>query len=201
MNKLMIGCLLLMALLPSLAAQQREEGIAFCYAGVEADSLYATHQTHPFGAKLIIINPVNKAAITVQVGGRPNPATSALVEISQEAAGKLGIFGDIPTWVWVEAEKQAAAKEHVMRPRLGVFKQHGNAVPQSSGNELTASHTSLPIGSKIKVTRGNNARAVTLTITNRIRASKERIIEISLAAAQALGIRGASEVFIETTEN
>ena len=201
MKKIMSGCFLLMILLTSLAAQQREEGVAFCYADVEADSLYATHKTHPFGTKLLITNPVNKASINVQVGGRPNPAMNALVEISQEAAGKLGIFGDIPTWVWIEAEKQEAAKEHVMRPRVGAFKQRGNAVPQSSGNELTASHTSLPIGSKIKVIIGNNERTVTLTINNRIRASKERILEISLAAARALGIRSASEVSIETIDN
>ena len=185
----------------SLTAQQREEGVAICYYEEGADVLYATHKTHPFGTKLVVTNPVNKSQITVQIGGRPNPALDTAIEISQAAADKLGIYKDIPTWVWLEAVPTAnTAAKHVMRPRIGVFKQTGSATILPSGNGLTASHSSLPMGIKVKITNPANSRSVTVTISDRIRASKDRIIDMSRAAAQALGIQRAARVQIETTD-
>jgi rare lipoprotein A (peptidoglycan hydrolase) len=204
MMKHYIAGLLFVAFALSLAAQQREEGVAICYNEEGADALYATHKTHPFGTKLVVINPVNKSQITVQVGGRPNPALDTVIEISQAAADKLGIYKDIPTWVWLEpvaaAAAVATAGKHVMRPRIGVFKQTGNATILPSGTGLTASHTTLPMGIKVKVTNPANSRSVTVTISDRIRASKERIIDMSQAAARALGIQRATRVQIETTD-
>jgi rare lipoprotein A (peptidoglycan hydrolase) len=201
MKKLIIVCLLFAGVcILSFAA--REEGVAVCYNEEGDDGSYATHKTHPFGTKLVITNPVNKSQATVQIGGRPNPVMNATVEISQQTAERLGIYRDIPTWVWVEVvPPPATAAKHVMRPRMGVFKQSGNATALAAGNELTASHTSLPIGTKLKVTNSSNSRNVVITVTNRIRASTERIIEVSRAAAQALGIRTAGPVQIETVDN
>lgn len=200
MKKHFIAGLLFVAFALSLAAQQREEGVAICY-NEGGDALYATHKTHPFGTKLLVINPVNKSQITVQVGGRPNPALDTAIEISQAAADKLGIYKDIPTWVWLEPVPAAdTTAKHVMRPRIGVFRQTGNATILPSGTGLTASHTTLPMGIKVKVTNPTNSRSVTVTISDRIRASKERIIDMSQAAARALGIQRTSKVQIETTD-
>ncbi|MDR0583472.1 MAG: septal ring lytic transglycosylase RlpA family protein [Treponema sp.] len=201
MKKHFSAALLFTAFVLSLGAQQREEGVAICYYGEGADILYATHKTHPFGTKLLLINPVNKSQITVQVGGRPNPALDTLIEISQAAADKLGIYRDIPTWVWLEAvPAENTGAKHVMRPRIGVFKQTGSATVLPSGTGLTASHPTLPMGVKVKVTNPANSRSVTVTISNRIRASKDRIIDMSQAAAQALGIQRTARVQIETTD-
>ncbi|MDR2434319.1 MAG: septal ring lytic transglycosylase RlpA family protein [Treponema sp.] len=59
MKKHFIAGLLFVAFALSLAAQQREEGVAICY-NEGGDALYATHKTHPFGTKLLVINPVRK---------------------------------------------------------------------------------------------------------------------------------------------
>jgi DNA-directed RNA polymerase subunit K/omega len=184
-----------------LAAQQREEGVAICYYEENTDSLYATHKTYPFGTKVVVINPVNKARVTVQIGGRPDPVTNAIIEISEQTGEKLGLPPGYPQWVWLEAVPQPAADvKHVMRPRIGMFKQTGNAVTQAGGgSSLTANHSSLPMGTKIKVTSGS--RNVTVTIQGRIAASKDRILEISQAAARALGIQSGAKVTIETTDN
>jgi rare lipoprotein A (peptidoglycan hydrolase) len=187
--------LLLIMWLPPLAAQQREEGMAMIFIEENTDSLYATHKTLPFGTQVVVINPVNNARVTVQIGGRPNPALNAVIEISDQTAANLGIYQNVPTWVWLEAVSTADTK-HVMRPRMGVFKQTGNATVLSTGNTFTASHPALPIGTKVKVAAGD--RSTEVTINGRIRASKDRIIEISQAAAQRLGIQKSAKVTVET---
>jgi rare lipoprotein A (peptidoglycan hydrolase) len=196
---LIVGLLFGIFIIP-LTAQQREEGVAIRYNAEGDDDLYAAHKTHPFGTKLIVINPVNGSRATVQVGGRPNPSLNAVIEISQATADKLGIYQDIPTWVWLEVERPAAtAAKHVSRPRVGVFRQAGNVTVQASGNDLTASHSSLPMGIKVRVSNPTNKRDITVTINNRIRPSRERILDLSQAAAQALGIRVPTKVEIEST--
>ncbi len=55
-------------------------------------------------------------------------------------------------------------------------------------NKLTAAHRSLPFGSKIKVTNPKNHRSVVLRINDRGPAQQARILDISSAAAQQLGI-------------
>jgi rare lipoprotein A (peptidoglycan hydrolase) len=181
-----------------LAAQQREEGVAICYYDEATDSLYATHKTYPFGTKVVVTNPINNAHVTVQIGGRPNPAANAVIEVSEQTGERLGFPPGYPQWVWLEVPQAAANVKHVMRPRIGLFKQTGNVVTQNSGSGLTASHSSLPIGTKIKVTSGS--RNVIVTIQGRIAASKERILEISQATARALGLQSGARVTIETTD-
>jgi rare lipoprotein A (peptidoglycan hydrolase) len=161
-----------------------------------------THATHPFGTKLTITNPVNKTKATVQVGGRPNPALNATVEISQQTAETLGIYRDIPTWVWVEVVPSAStAAKPAMRPRIGAVKQSGPAMAQNAGTELIAYHPSIPIGTRAKLTNPANGRSVTVTIRGRIQAAKERIIEVSRKAAQDLGIQRSAHVQLETISN
>jgi rare lipoprotein A len=88
-----------------------------------------------------------------------------------------------------------------MRARFGIFKQKGNATVQKTGDGFTASHTSLPIGSKVKITSLNGGKEVIVTINNRIPASAERVIDISQASAQALSISGGAPVQLETVNN
>jgi rare lipoprotein A (peptidoglycan hydrolase) len=203
MRKLVFACLVFVLCVASLAAQQREEGVAYIENG--DNTLYATHKTYPFGTIVVVTNPVTKAQVSVQIGGRPNPVTGALIEISEKAAERLGFPVGYPQWVWVEAATRPAAAttaaaapevKHVMRPRVGMFKQTGNAIVLTSGSTLAASHTSLPIGTKLKVMAAD--RSVVVTVQGRIRASKERIVEISQAAGRALGIQNNTRVTIET---
>jgi rare lipoprotein A (peptidoglycan hydrolase) len=182
--------------------QNREEGIAFCYFEEGNDFLYATHGRYPFGTQLVITNPINQAHITVKVGGRPDPGRNALVEISEQAARQLGMDIYSPIWIWVTPIRPPEEKPHVQRPLLGMFRQAGNAVVLEGGSGLTASHPSLPIGTKIKVTNTVTGRTAVLTVNNRVPASAARIIEISSVAASMLGIRNpGARVQIESVAN
>ncbi len=65
-------------------------------------------------------------------------------------------------------------------------------------DELTAAHATLPLGSQVRVRLVNSDREVVVTITDRP-GTRRRIIDLSRAAAAALGIlsRGVAEVSIE----
>jgi len=53
--------------------------------------------------------------------------------------------------------------------------------------ELTAAHTTLPTGTQVRVTNLANGRSVIVTITDRGPFSRNRIIDLSYAAAEHLG--------------
>jgi rare lipoprotein A len=60
---------------------------------------------------------------------------------------------------------------------------------------LTAAHPWLPFGTKVRVSLGNTGRSVIVTITDRLYSSR-RVLDLSLAAAEQLGIvrRGVAQV-------
>ena len=66
-------------------------------------------------------------------------------------------------------------------------------------NELTAAHASLPFGSKVKVTNLSNGKSVEVEITDRGPFAKNRIIDLSHAAAKALDMKdsGTTKVRLE----
>ena len=53
--------------------------------------------------------------------------------------------------------------------------------------ELTAAHPWLPFGTKVRVILASTGRSVVVTITDRLH-SNRRIVDLSLAAAQQLGM-------------
>jgi rare lipoprotein A len=54
--------------------------------------------------------------------------------------------------------------------------------------EMTAAHRSLPFGSKVKVTDLRNSKSVIVTITDRGELYPDRVIDLSYAAADKLGM-------------
>jgi rare lipoprotein A len=54
---------------------------------------------------------------------------------------------------------------------------------------FTAAHRTLPFGTRVRVTNLENGRTVTVTITDRGPYVRGRIVDISLAAARALGMQ------------
>jgi rare lipoprotein A len=62
---------------------------------------------------------------------------------------------------------------------------------------LTAAHRSLPFGSKVRVINHKNGRSVVVTINDRGPFVRGRIIDLTPAAAQALGILALASVTIE----
>jgi rare lipoprotein A len=59
---------------------------------------------------------------------------------------------------------------------------------------MTAAHRSLPFGTRVRVTREGTARSVVVRINDRGPFVKGRIIDLSRAAAQAIGISGVAGV-------
>jgi len=61
---------------------------------------------------------------------------------------------------------------------------------------LTAAHRSLPFGSKVRVTNKRNGKSVVVTITDRGPFVRGRIIDLTPAAAHALGFNGLASVTV-----
>jgi rare lipoprotein A len=70
-------------------------------------------------------------------------------------------------------------------------------------NEFTAAHQTLPLGTRVLVTNLENASTTEVTINDRGPFAKERIIDLSHAAAQAIGIigPGTALVRLDVVEN
>lgn len=69
-------------------------------------------------------------------------------------------------------------------------------------NKLTTAHKSLPFGTKVKVTNVKNDKSVVLRVNDRGPTQAGRVLDISPAAAKALGIstKGMAEVRVEVAE-
>jgi rare lipoprotein A len=59
---------------------------------------------------------------------------------------------------------------------------------------LTAAHRSLSFGTKVRVTNKNNGRSVVVTINDRGPFVRGRVIDVTPAAARALGFSGLTQV-------
>jgi len=66
-----------------------------------------------------------------------------------------------------------------------------------SDQALTAAHRTLPFGSKVRVTNSKNGKSVVVTINDRGPFIRGRIIDLTPAAAHALGFSGLTQVTID----
>ncbi len=64
-------------------------------------------------------------------------------------------------------------------------------------NGLTAAHKTLPFGTRVRVKSLVNGKEVTVRINDRGPFIKGRIIDLSKAAAQAIGLSGVKQVVVE----
>ncbi|MCI0468314.1 MAG: septal ring lytic transglycosylase RlpA family protein [Beijerinckiaceae bacterium] len=64
---------------------------------------------------------------------------------------------------------------------------------------MTCAHRSLPFGTHVRVTNLRNKRSVVLVVNDRGPFIKGRIIDVSAAAADALGFRHAGLAPVEVT--
>jgi rare lipoprotein A len=61
-------------------------------------------------------------------------------------------------------------------------------------NELTAAHRSLPFGTRVKVTNHRTGRSTIVRINDRGPYARGRIIDLSRASAEAIGLAGVGAV-------
>lgn len=66
-----------------------------------------------------------------------------------------------------------------------------------NGKKLTAAHLTLPFGTIVKVTNPDNGRSVNVEINDRGPHSKKFAIDVSAAAAKALGFYGKGVAKLE----
>jgi peptidoglycan lytic transglycosylase len=66
---------------------------------------------------------------------------------------------------------------------------------------LTAAHRTLPFGSKVHVENVDNGKSVTVKIDDRGPFTDGRIIDVSTAAAEALGFKGDGVTQVRITTN
>jgi rare lipoprotein A len=65
---------------------------------------------------------------------------------------------------------------------------------ESSAEAMTAAHRSLPFGTRVRVTNSQNGHSVVVRITDRGPFASGRVIDVSPAAAHALGFIGLTQV-------
>jgi rare lipoprotein A len=61
----------------------------------------------------------------------------------------------------------------------------------------TAAHKTLPLPSKVRVTNLHNGRSITVVVNDRGPFKKNRLIDLSHAAAKKIGLHGLAKVKIE----
>ena len=115
------------------------------------------------------------------------------------------------------AEASAEAPAQAPAPAVqGTFDQTGLAswvadenkgLPTASGElydpaDLTAAHRTYPLNTRLKVTNLDNGRSVVVRINDRGPFKKERIVDLSKAAAQELGMveQGTAEVGVSVVD-
>ncbi|HEU4660618.1 MAG TPA: septal ring lytic transglycosylase RlpA family protein [Pseudolabrys sp.] len=68
-------------------------------------------------------------------------------------------------------------------------------------DRLTAAHKTLPFGTRVRVTNKRNGRSVVVRINDRGPYIKGRIIDLTPAAARALGFSGLAEVTVTEVDS
>lgn len=107
--------LLLMTLMPAYTQEKgQQKGKASYYSrrfngartssGIRLnnDSLVCAHRTHPFGTKLLVRNPANGKEVVVKVIDRGPHVRGRIIDLSHEAARRLGILAAGVAMVEVE---------------------------------------------------------------------------------------------------
>lgn len=118
-----------------------------------------------------------------------------------------------PLHRWANRPYMRFGKRYVPLTRIGAFQQRGIATwygrrfhgkPTSSGEiydmyKMTAAHPILPIPSYARVTNLANGRTVVVRVNDRGPFHKERVIDLSYAAALKLGYvaQGSARVLVE----
>ena len=74
--------------------------------------------------------------------------------------------------------------------------------PTASGepfdpSELTAAHRTLPFGTRVRVTNPNNGESVVVRINDRGPFHGDRVIDVSTAAAQEIGLKRAGTLEVD----
>jgi rare lipoprotein A len=109
-----------------------------------------------------------------------------------------------------DAASRAAAAAPVADAQTGLAayysdRLHGHRTASGqryNRNAMTTAHPTLPFGTKVKVTNVKTNKSVVVTVNDRGPTQADRIIDLSRAAAQQLGMirTGLTEVRVEVVQ-
>lgn len=102
-------------------------------------------------------------------------------------------------------EKPAIEKRETREVQYGVASWYGGEFqgrPTSSGEiydmyQLTCAHNNLPLGTTVMVTNLENGKSIELKVNDRGPFVKERVIDLSYAAAQIIGMWEKGTAFVK----
>ncbi len=180
------------------------------------DALQATNRLRRLVGGAQPLNQVSNIAVSPTQVQQPQQAAKK----PQQAAKK-------PQQIAKQAQQAAKQEQQTAKqPELGVQRQPNTRVRSSAGGgmasfyghdhvgqrtatgerfnpyALTAAHRSLPFGTKVRLTNTRNGRSVIVRINDRGPFIRGRVIDVSLGAAQQLGMvsSGVASVKLEVLD-
>ena len=114
---------------------------------------------------------------------RPKP--EIVTPMPEENGGEDGAPAETGRASWYDLDSKTASGEMM------------------DGEALTAAHPTLPLGSQVRVANLDNGRAVVVRINDRGPFAKDRIIDLSKAAAETIGMveAGVARVSVSLVES
>lgn len=141
--------------------------------------------------KLVFMVLIGLAMIEFSAGQSLNAATSSKVTKATSVAAKHSA-SKTKSAKYAKVSKAAPSLKGV----AAVYADKFNGRKTSSGQRfsqhaLTAAHKSLPLGTKVRVTNVRNNQSVDVVVNDRGPWHKGRVIDLSSAAANKIGMRKA----------
>ena len=110
----------------------------------------------------------------------------------------------LSTWVFslliVQAGAAAQAEQSGLASVYGYSGSRTASGERAHRGALTAAHRSLPFGTQVRVTNHRNGRSVVVRINDRGPFRRGRVIDVTPAAAKALGFSGVTSVSLAVVE-
>jgi rare lipoprotein A len=113
------------------------------------------------------------------------------------SAALVGLAVASILWVGLAS---AATAEPRWQDQSGIAAIHSGKTGKTTSGDafnpehMTAAHRSLPFGTMVRVTNTQNSRSIVVRINDRGPFTRGRVIDVTPAAARALGISGLAPV-------
>ena len=136
---------------------------------------------------------------------RPDPADEPIKPIR---VAVIHFSGHYDSTMAVQREPPVGSvRQALQRAGEGLASFYGSPQQTATGEQfnpraMTAAHRTLPFGTKVRVTNVKSGRAVTVRINDRGPFVTGRVIDLSQAAAEELGMinSGVAEVRVEVVQ-
>jgi len=175
-------------------------------------ALVASLKATPAAPNLAALEPARQTVIfatqSVNVANKGSRLETAVPVVAAPAAApkRVRVASITPdAFIGKEPEPESAAVEG--KPSYGLASYYWQGKKTANGErfnaqEMTAAHRTLPFGTRVRVTRLDTGRSVTVRINDRGPFIQGRNVDLSRAAAQQLGMldRGITKVKLDVLQ-